>query len=112
MDITERKNGDVTVLDIEGKILLGEGDVQLNKKIADLIGRKESKILLNLSQVPYMDSGGLGEVVRSFTTVKREGGELKLVGVTARIKDLMTITKLHTVFDIFDTEAEGVASFS
>lgn len=112
MTITERKNGDVTVLDIEGKILLGEGDVQLNKKIADLIGRKESKILLNLSQVPYMDSGGLGEVVRSFTTVKREGGELKLVGVTARIKDLMTITKLHTVFDIFDTEAEGVASFS
>ncbi len=112
MDITERKNGDVTVLDIEGKILLGEGDVQLNKKIADLIGRKESKILLNLSQVPYMDSGGLGEIVRSFTTVKREGGELKLVGVTARIKDLMTITKLHTVFDIFDTEAEGVASFS
>ncbi len=112
MTITERKNGDVAVLDIEGKILLGEGDVQLNKKIADLIGRKESKILLNLSQVPYMDSGGLGEVVRSFTTVKREGGELKLVGVTARIKDLMTITKLHTVFDIFDTEAEGAASFS
>ena len=112
MTITERKNGDVTVLDIEGKILLGEGDVQLNKKIADLISRKEGKILLNLSHVPYMDSGGLGEVVRSYTTVKREGGELKLVGVTARIKDLMTITKLHTVFDIFDTEAEGVASFS
>jgi anti-sigma B factor antagonist len=112
MDITERKNGNVTVLDVEGKILLGEGDVQLNKKIADLIGRQETKILLNLSQVPYMDSGGLGEVVRSFTTVKREGGELKLVGVTARIKDLMTITKLHTVFDIYDTEAEGVASFS
>ncbi|HEX4948290.1 MAG TPA: STAS domain-containing protein [Blastocatellia bacterium] len=112
MTITERKNGDVTILDVEGKILLGEGDVQLNKKIADLIGRKETKILLNLSQVPYMDSGGLGEVVRSFTTVKREGGELKLVGVTSRIKDLMTITKLHTVFDIYDTEAEGVASFA
>lgn len=112
MTITERKNGDITILDVEGKILLGEGDVQLNKKIADLIGRKETKILLNLSQVPYMDSGGLGEVVRSFTTVKREGGELKLVGVTARIKDLMTITKLHTVFDIFESEAEGVASFA
>ncbi|MBL8207364.1 MAG: STAS domain-containing protein [Blastocatellia bacterium] len=112
MTITERKNGNVTILDVEGKILLGEGDVQLNKKIADLISRKDTKILLNLSQVPYMDSGGLGEVVRSFTTVKREGGELKLVGVTARIKDLMTITKLHTVFDIFDTEAEGVGSFS
>ena len=112
MTITERKNGGVTILDVEGKILLGEGDVQLNKKIADLISRQETKILLNLSQVPYMDSGGLGEVVRSFTTVKREGGELKLVGVTARIKDLMTITKLHTVFDIYESEAEGVASFS
>jgi anti-sigma B factor antagonist len=112
MTITERTNGDVTILDVEGKILLGEGDVQLKKKIDELISRKTGNILLNLEQVPYMDSGGLGEIVRSYTTVKREGGNLKLVGVTSRIKDLMTITKLHTVFDIFDTEAEGVASFS
>ncbi len=112
MTITERKNGDVTILDVEGKILLGEGDVQLNKKISDLISRKETRILLNLTNVPYMDSGGLGEVVRSYTTVKREGGELKLSGVTSRIKDLMTITKLHTVFDIFDSEDEAVASFA
>lgn len=112
MTITERKNGDVTILDVEGKILLGEGDVQLNKKISDLISRKETRILLNLTNVPYMDSGGLGEVVRSYTTVKREGGELKLAGVTSRIKDLMTITKLHTVFDIFDSEDEAVASFA
>ncbi len=112
MTITERTNGDVTILDVEGKILLGEGDVQLKKKIDELISRKTANILLNLEQVPYMDSGGLGEIVRSYTTVKREGGNLKLVGVTSRIKDLMVITKLHTVFDIFDTEAEGVASFS
>ncbi len=112
MTITERKNGDVTILDVEGKILLGEGDVQLNKKISDLISRKETRILLNLTNVPYMDSGGLGEVVRSYTTVKREGGELKLAGVTSRIKDLMTITKLHTIFDIFDSEDEAVASFA
>ncbi len=112
MTITEHKNGDVVVLNVEGKILLGEGDVQLNKKIAELIGRQETKILLNLESVPYMDSGGLGEIVRSYTTVKREGGQLKLSGVTSRIKDLMVITKLHTVFDIFDNEAEGVASFA
>lgn len=112
MTITERQNGDVTILDVDGKILLGEGDVQLKKKIDELISRKVSKILLNLSAVPYMDSGGLGEIVRSYSTVKREGGELKLVGVTSRIKDLMTITKLHTVFDIFDNEAEAAASFA
>ena len=112
MTITERKNGDVVILDVEGKILLGEGDVQLNKKIKDLVSRKESKILLNLANVPYMDSGGLGEVVRSYSTVKAEGGDLKLAGVTSRIKDLMTITKLHTVFDIFDSEDDGIASFA
>ena len=112
MTITERKNGDVVILDVEGKILLGEGDVQLNKKIKDLVSRKEGKILLNLANVPYMDSGGLGEVVRSYSTVKAEGGDLRLAGVTSRIKDLMTITKLHTVFDIFDSEDEGVASFA
>lgn len=112
MNITERSNGDVTILDVEGKILLGEGDVQLKKKIDELISRDIKNILLNLAEVSYMDSGGLGEIVRSFTTVKTNSGNLKLVGVTSRIKDLMTITKLHTVFDIFETEAEGVASFS
>jgi len=112
MTITERKNGDVTILDVEGKILLGEGDVQLKRKIDELISRKELKLLLNLATVPYMDSGGLGEIVRSYTTVKREGGELKLLGVTKRINDLLTITKLVTVFDIYDTEDEGVKSFA
>jgi anti-sigma B factor antagonist len=112
MTITERKNGDVTVLDVDGKILLGEGDVQLKRKIDELIERQEQKLLLNLANVPYMDSGGLGEIVRSYTTVKRAGGELKLLGVTKRINDLLTITKLVTVFEIFDSEDEAVKSFA
>jgi anti-sigma B factor antagonist len=112
MTITERTRGDVTILDVEGKILLGEGDVQLKRKIDELIERKETRLLLNLASVPYMDSGGLGEIVRSYTTVKRAGGELKLLNATKRISDLLTITKLITVFEIFDIEEEAVKSFA
>jgi anti-sigma B factor antagonist len=112
MTITERKSGDVTSLDVEGKILLGEGDVQLKRKIDELIERKEIKLLLNLANVPYMDSGGLGEIVRSYTTVKRAGGELKLLNATKRISDLLTITKLITVFEIYEEEGEAVKSFT
>lgn len=112
MTITERKSGDVTILDVEGKILLGEGDVQLKRKIDELIERKEIKLLLNLANVPYMDSGGLGEIVRSYTTVKRAGGELKLLNATKRISDLLTITKLITVFEIFEEEPEAVKSYA
>lgn len=112
MTITERKSGDVTVLDVEGKILLGEGDVQLKRKIDELIERNETKLLLNLANVPYMDSGGLGEIVRSYTTVKRAGGELKLLNATKRISDLLMITKLITVFEIFEDEAAAVKSYA
>lgn len=112
MTITERKSGDVTILDVEGKILLGEGDVQLKRKIDELVERKETKLLLNLANVPYMDSGGLGEIVRSYTTVKRADGELKLLNATKRISDLLTITKLITVFEIFEEEAEAVKSYA
>lgn len=112
MTITERKSGDVTIMDVEGKILLGEGDVQLKRKIDELIERKETKLLLNLANVPYMDSGGLGEIVRSYTTVKRAGGELKLLNATKRISDLLTITKLITVFEIYETEGEALKSYS
>jgi anti-sigma B factor antagonist len=112
MTITERTRGDVTVLDVEGKILLGEGDVQLKRKIDELIERKVTRLLLNLANVPYMDSGGLGEIVRSYTTVKRAGGELKLLNATKRISDLLTITKLITVFEIFEDEGEAVKSFA
>ena len=112
MKITERKSGDVTVLDIEGKILLGEGDVQLKRKIDELVERNEIKVVLNLENVPYMDSGGLGEIVRSYTTATRAGGNLKLLHATKRISDLLTITKLITVFEIFDDEATAVSSFN
>jgi anti-sigma B factor antagonist len=112
MTISERKSGDVTILDVEGKILLGEGDVQLKRKIDELIERNEKLLLLNLANVPYMDSGGLGEVVRSYTTVKRAGGDLKLVNATKRISDLLTITKLITVFEVFDDEGNAVKSFA
>jgi anti-sigma B factor antagonist len=112
MTITERKSGDVTILDVEGKILLGEGDVQLKRKIDELIERNETKLLVNLANVPYMDSGGLGEIVRSYTTVKRAGGELKLLNATKRISDLLTITKLITVFEIHDDEPAAVKSFA
>ena len=112
MTINERKSGDVTILDVEGKILLGEGDVQLKRKIDELLEKNETKILVNLANVPYMDSGGLGEIVRSYTSVKRAGGDLKLLNATKRINDLLTITKLITVFDIHDDEASAVASFA
>jgi anti-sigma B factor antagonist len=112
MNITERNSGDVTILDVNGKILLGEGDVQLKRKIDELIEGKQTKLVLNLADVPYMDSGGLGEIVRSYTTVKRAGGELKLLNATKRISDLLTITKLITVFEIFEDEAAAVASFA
>ncbi len=112
MTITERESGDVTILDVDGKILLGEGDVQLKRKIDELIEGQKTKLVLNLASVPYMDSGGLGEIVRSYTTVKRAGGELKLLNATKRISDLLTITKLITVFEMFEEEAAAVASFA
>ena len=112
MTITERSSGKVTILDVEGKILLGEGDVQLKRKIDELIEGGQTNLVLNLANVPYMDSGGLGEIVRSYTTVKRAGGELKLLNATKRISDLLTITKLITVFEMHEDEAASVASFA
>lgn len=111
MNITERQVGDVTVLDLEGKILLGDGDVQLKQHVTDLIARGVRRVLLNCSEVPYMDSSGLGEVVRCYTAVKRAGGELKLVNLTKRLIDLFTITKLITVFETFDSEESALKSF-
>ena len=111
MNITERHVGDITVLDLEGKILLGEGDIQLKQYVSDLITRGVRRVLLNCSEVPYMDSSGLGEVVRCYTAVKRAGGELKLVNLTKRLIDLLTITKLITVFETFDAEEAAIKSF-
>ena len=112
MQITERTVGDVTVLDLKGKITLGEGDEQLKDKVNSLVNQGIRKMLLNLADVPYLDSAGLGEVVRAYTTVSRQGGSLKLLNLTKRITDLLSITKLLTVFETYESENEAVKSFS
>jgi anti-sigma B factor antagonist len=111
MEITERTVNDVTVLDLKGKMTLGEGDELLKDKINSLLASGRKKIVLNLEGVPYIDSAGLGEIVRTYTTVSRQGGSLKLLNLTKRIEDLLAITKLLTVFETFDAEAEAVNSF-
>ncbi len=112
MDIAERTVSDVTVLDLKGKMTLGEGDELLKDKINSLILQNKKRILLNLADVPYIDSAGLGEIVRTYTTVSRQGGQLKLVNLTKRITDLLMITKLLTVFETFDVEQDALKSFS
>ena len=111
MQIDERKIGEVTILDLKGKMTLGDGDELLRTKINTIMTAGAKKIVLNLGDVPYIDSAGLGEVVRSYTTVSRQGGVLKLLNLTKRIQDLLAITKLLTVFETFDTENEAVKSF-
>ncbi len=113
MQISERTIGDVVVVDVSGKITLGDGgDVALRDKMRSLIHQGNKKVLLNLGDVSYVDSAGLGEIVQCYTTVTKNGGSLKLLAVTKRIKDLLSITKLLTVFECHDTEAEGLASFA
>ncbi len=112
MQITERQVGEIMILDLKGKITLGEGDEVLKDKINSLILQNKKRILLNLADVPYIDSAGLGEVVRTYTTVSRQGGQLKLVNLTKRITDLLMITKLLTVFETFDVEQDALESFS
>ena len=111
MQIDERKVGSVTILDMKGKMTLGDGDELLRKKVASLLEKGEKQIILNLGDVPYIDSAGLGEIVRTYTTVSRQTGSLKLLNLTKRITDLLSITKLLTVFDTFDNENEAVKSF-
>ena len=112
MHIEERKVGEVVVLDLKGKITLGEGDELLKDKINSLVNQGFNKLLLNLEGVPYIDSAGLGEIVRTYTTVSRQGGSLKLLNLTKRITDLLAITKLLTVFETFEVESDAVRSFS
>jgi anti-sigma B factor antagonist len=112
MQISERVLGDVMMLDLKGKITLGEGDELLKDKVNSLVNQGHRKIILNLADVPYLDSAGLGEVVRAYTTVSRQGGNLKLLNLTKRITDLLAITKLLTVFETFDSETDAVRSFS
>jgi anti-sigma B factor antagonist len=112
MQIDERSVGDVMVLDLKGKVTLGEGDEMLKDKVNSLVNQGHKKIVLNLAEVPYIDSAGLGEIVRTYTTVSRQGGNLKLLNLTKRITDLLSITKLLTVFETYDSENDAIRSFS
>jgi anti-sigma B factor antagonist len=112
MQIEERKVGDVVVLDLKGKVMLGQGDELLKDKVNSIVNQGHRKIVLNLADVPYIDSSGLGEIVRTYTTVSRQGGSMKLLNLTKRVNDLLAITKLLTVFETFDTEDDAVKSFS
>ena len=110
--LTTRQVGDVTVIDVAGRITLGEGSSVLRDALRDLVSKNQKKILLNLGEVSYIDSSGIGELVSGFTTVTNGGGALKLLNLNKRVKDLLQITKLYTVFDVHEDEASAVRSFA
>jgi anti-sigma B factor antagonist len=111
LNFRERQAGDVTVLDLDGKITIGEGSVTLRTAIRRLLEEGKKKILLNLANVGYVDSSGIGELVSSFTTTNKEGGQLKLLNLTQKIQDLLAITKLLTVFDVYEDEESALQSY-
>ncbi len=111
MKASSRQVNGVTVVDMMGRITLGEGSVVLRDTIRDLLGKGDKKILLNLGNVTYIDSSGIGELVSAFTSVRNQGGELKLLNLTKKVHDLLQITKLYTVFDIRDDETAAVGAF-
>lgn len=110
--LTIRKVGDVTVIDTVGRITLGEGASSFRDTIRDLVTKGEKKILMNLADVTYIDSSGIGELVSGFTTVTNQGGQLKLLNLTKRFQELLQITKLYTVFEVFNDETEALRSFA
>lgn len=110
--MTTRQVGEVTVIDAVGRITLGDGASTFRDTIRDLAGKGHKKLLLNLAEVSYIDSSGIGEMVSGFTTVTGQGGQMKLLNLTKRVKDLLQITKLYTVFEVFEDEAAAVRSFS
>lgn len=111
MQIHTRNVGDVTLLDLKGRLTLNEGTTQLKDALDGLMAAGTKRIVLNLQEVAYVDSGGLGELVRSLAAVGRHGGTLKLINLTAKITDLLVITKLLTVFDSYDSEAAALSSY-
>jgi len=112
MKASTRQVDGVTIVDLSGRITLGEGSVVLRDTVKDLLGKGQKKILLNLGDVSYIDSSGIGELVSAFTSVRNQGGQLKLLHLTKKVHDLLQITKLYTVFEVFDDEATAIASFS
>jgi anti-sigma B factor antagonist len=108
---TNRDSGPVTVVDLSGRIILGEGSALLRKTVRDLLEEQQHKIVLNLGDVDYIDSSGIGELVSAYTAVKNRGGDLKLLNLTKKVRDLIQLTKLYTVFDVYTDESSAVASF-
>jgi anti-sigma B factor antagonist len=111
LTIASRGVDGVTVLDLSGRITLGEGSVQLREAVRDLISKGSKNILLNMGDVNYIDSSGLGELVSAYTTAKNQGAQVKLLSLTKKVKDVLQLTKLYTVFDIYDDEASAVGSY-
>ena len=110
--LNTRQVGDVTVIDASGRITLGEGASTFRESLRELLRKGNRKMLVNLGDISYIDSSGIGELVSGFTSVTNQGGQLKLLHLTKRVQDLLQITKLYTVFEVFDDEAEAVRSFS
>ena len=112
MTTSTRQVGGVTIVDISGRIVLGEESAALRSLVGDLLAKGHKKILFNLGDVDYIDSSGLGHLVSAFSSVQKQGGELKLLNLTKKVQDVMQITRLYTVFDIMDDEAAAVRSFA
>jgi anti-sigma B factor antagonist len=111
LDVKERQASDVAILDLTGAVRIGEGSVSLRNAIRGLVDGGKNKILLNLAGVKYMDSSGIGELIANYTTVSKNGGQLKLLNLTDKIQDLLVITKLLTVFDVYESESDALGSF-
>ena len=109
---TRKTIENVVIIDVDGKILLGEGDIEIKEIVDNLLAQGERKILLNMTKVPHIDSAGLGEMIRCFTTIRKNDGHFKLLSPNQRIKDLLHITKLLNVFDCYDSESAAIESFS
>ncbi len=112
MKSSTRQLDGVTIVDLSGRITLGEGSIILRDTVRDLLAKGQKKILLNLGDVNYIDSSGIGELVHAFTSVRNQGGDLKLLNLTKKVHDLLQITKLYTVFDVKDDEAAAIKSFN
>ena len=112
MKVVVRQVDSVTIVDVSGRITLGEGCTQLRELIREQLGKGNKNVLLNLGDVSYIDSSGIGELVSSYTAVSNQGGNLKLLNLTKKVQDLLQITKLYTIFDVHDDEAKAISSFS
>ena len=112
LKITNREVGGITVVNLSGRLTLGDASALLRQSLKDLLEGGKKKIVLNLGEVGYIDSSGLGELVSSFTTVRNSGGELKLANLTQKVNDLLTVTKLYTVFEIHNDEQAAISSFN